>query len=221
MGLLTFPLSVDDFLRRLPIAKITFDLPESVEVSETDGGDLLSADIGTRLWQGDITLGKITRDEDADALTLIDVLRQGGRPFCAFDLRRPGPRADLTGSMLGSAPVQIQALLSNNRQMSLSGLPVGYVLQRGDYLGWDYGTNPIRRALHKVVDVSVTATAQGQTDAFEVTPNIREGATVGSPVRLIRPFCTAIIVPGSVTTGTAAATLTEGASFKWRQTLRY
>lgn len=220
MALMTFPAALDDFLARLPIAKATFECPESLELSESGGGDLLTADIGERLWQGEVTLGKITRDEDADAITLIDVLRSG-RTFLAFDIRRPGPRADLTGATLGSAAVAIHALPVNNRQVRLAGLPVGYTLQRGDYLGWDYGSAPIRRALHKVVDIGVQADAAGITPAFEVIPNIREGATVGAAVRLVRPYCTAIIVPSSVTTGTAAATMTEGAKFQWRQTLRY
>lgn len=195
-------------------------MPESLELSESGGGDLLTADIGERLWQGEVTLGKITRAEDADAITLIDVIR-AGKPFLVFDVRRPGPRDDLTGASLGSAAVTIHALPVNNRQVRLAGLPAGYTLQRGDYLGWDYGSAPVRRALHKVVDVSVTADAAGTTPAFEILPNVREGAQLGAAVRLVRPYCTAIIVPGSVTAGTAAATLTEGARFQWRQTLRY
>lgn len=220
MALMSFPLSIADFMGRLPIAKASFEIPESLEISETDGGDLLTADIGTRLWQGEVTLGKITRAEDADAITLIDVLR-AGRTFLAYDVRRPWPRADMNGLFLGTAAVVINALESNNRQLSLSGLPAWYELRRGDYLGFDYGANPTRRALHKVVDISVAADVSGVTPSFEVVPNIRAGAIAGSAVRLMRPYCTAIIVPGSVNTGTGAATLTEGASFAWRQTLRY
>lgn len=220
MALLNFPTALDTFFASLPIAKATFECPESLEMSESGAGDLLTADIGERLWQGEVTLGKITRDEDADAITLIDALRTG-RSFCVFDVRRPYPRADWLGAVLGASAVTIHALPSNNRQVRLTGLPAGYVLRRGDYLGWDYGTNPVRRALHKVVDDTITADGSGTTAAFEVLPNVREGATVGTAVRLTRPWCTAIIVPGSVTTGTASATLTEGARFHWRQTLRY
>ncbi len=156
-----------------------------------------------------------------DALTLIDVLRQGGRTFEAYDIRRPWPRADFRGVLLGAAQPQILELAANNRQLRVSGLPTGYQLKRGDYIGWGYATGPVRRALHKVVDISVAADVTGRTAMFEVIPNIREGAQIGAAVSLIRPWCTAIIVPGSVTTGTAAATLTEGASFRFRQTLRY
>ena len=217
---LTFPLSISDFMGRLPISEATFEIPESLEVSETDGGDLLTAEIGTRLWRGEITLGKITRDEEADAATLIDVLRNG-RTFLAFDVRRPWPRADVNGTILGASSVQIAALETSNRELSLSGLPPGYELRRGDYLGFDYGANPTRRALHKVVNLSVTASGGGVTPLIEVVPNIRQGAVVGTPVRLVRAYCTAIIVPGSVSPGASRRTLTEGTKFSWQQTLRY
>ncbi|MBD3787218.1 MAG: hypothetical protein IE922_09645 [Sphingomonadales bacterium] len=220
MALLTFPLPVSDFMGRLPIAQATFEIPESLEVSETDGGDILTAEIGTRLWRGEITLGKITRDEEADAATLIDVLRSG-RTFLAYDVRRPWPRADVNGTILGASAVQIHTLEANNRQMRLKGLPPGYELRRGDYIGWDYGANPVRRALHKVVDLSVTASGTGITPSFEVVPNIRAGAAVSSAVRLVRAYCTAIIVPGSVSPGASRSTLTEGTKFSWQQTLRY
>ena len=86
-------------------------------------------------------------------------------------------------------------------------------------------------ALHDI-DAAVTGLPV-ETDAAGIAAAVRaalpEGAqllgftpeSVGTAVRLTRPWCTAIIVPGSVTTGTASATLTEGARFQWRQTLRY
>ncbi|MFD1914110.1 hypothetical protein [Halodurantibacterium flavum] len=216
--MLTFPLSTDDFLRRLPISRMTFELQEAMEFSETDQGDLITADLGTRLWQGEITLGRITSDEAADAITLIDVLRSAGRSFAAFDTNRPGPRNDPDGAQLGTATVTVSALSA--RELRLSGLPAGYVLRRGDYLGWDYGSNPVRRALHKVVDLAAMADPAG-TVSFEVVPHLRAGATSLGPVRLLRPWCTAIILPGSTNPGTVSSTITEGASFRWRQTLRY
>lgn len=217
---LTYPLSNDDFWSRLPVSRSTFHAPEAIEMSETDGGDLLTASLGTVLWQGEVTIGKITRDEDADALTLLDHVRQAGRPFCVYDLRRPYPQSDKTGSILdGNTPTLNVSL--DRRTLGLSRLPVGYTIQRGDYLSFGYGSGPVRRALHKVVEVSATANALGNTDEFEVVPNVRTGASSGASVELVRPYCTAIIVPGSVNPGTATNALTEGATFQWRQTLRY
>ncbi len=59
MGLI-YPLFMDAFFARLPIGSITFDCPEQVKTSRTRGGEILAADIGPRLWLGQVTLGRMT-----------------------------------------------------------------------------------------------------------------------------------------------------------------
>ena len=88
----------------------------------------------------------------------------------------------------------------------MAGLPAWYVLTRGDYLAFDYGS-PSRRALHKVVSLTVQASAGGVTPVFEVTPLIRPGALVGAVVTLVRASCKARIMPGSVSKGASFRTL--------------
>lgn len=215
----TFPLSESTFVGALPIQSMTFDLPEAVEVSETGGGEILTADLGTRLWQGEVTLGKMTPDEAADALAIIDVARRAGGSIMAWDKSRPGPRADLAGGVLGAAAVKLAAVTVAAREVKLSGLPAGYLLQRYDYLAFSYGSNPVRYALHRCVR-SRAADGSGNLDWTEVVPNIRPGWAVNAPVTLLQAACKAIIVPGSVQPGRRTQTMTEGVSFKWRQTLR-
>ncbi len=217
---MSFPLSTAQFLELMPVSSITLHLPETVELSRTGGGEVLTDDLGARLWQGKVELGKLLTREAEEAQTLIDMLRGAGRSFYAFDTRSPGPRLDLTGAILGAATPQIRALGADPRVMQLKGLPPGYQLVRGDRLSFEYASNPVRSALHRVVDASVVANGSGETGDFEVTPEIRAGAAVDANVRLVRAQCKAVLIPGSVEAGSRRAHLSDGISFQFIQTLR-
>lgn len=216
---LSFPLSTAQFMDLLPIREMTFELSEAMETDETGGGEILTADLGARLWQGEIILGDMMPDEADTALALIDLLRRAGGSFMVHDRARPWPGADWQGAGLSSASPTIHALASSTRELRLAGLPAGYVLRPRDALAFSYGSNPTRYALHRLV-AQVTANGSGITPQVEVVPNIRAGATVGAAVLLIKPACKAVIVPGSYQPGRRKARLTTGASFKWQQTLR-
>lgn len=85
---------------------------------------------------------------------------------------------------------------ANNKAMTLKGLPSAYQVSEGDMLSFEYGPGP-GYALHRIEE-SVTANAAGVSPEFEVRPHIRPGATVGAVVRLHKPRCMMMIVPGSV-----------------------
>lgn len=217
---LQFPLITSVFLDKLPISSITLDAPAQVEVSTTGSGEILEADLGPRLWLGEITLGRMTPNEAAQAKTLIDMARGPARGFHVYDTTRNGPQADPFGAILGASTVLVNAVSVDNMGMQLKGLPAGYQLTIGDYLSFDYGSNPTRTALHKVVDLTVAADGTGVTPTFEITPNLRPGASIDATVRLIKPYCKAIIIPGSVQPGRRKRFMTEGVSFQFMQTLR-
>ena len=113
----------------------------------------------------------------------------------------------------------LAAISSDARDISLSGLPPGAALSPGDCLSFVYGSNPLRYALHQIVDPAVTG-ASGATDVFEVVPPLRPGATLGAQVALADPVLKAVIDPGSVSEGRALRNKIEGISFGWVQTLR-
>ena len=91
---------------------------------------------------------------------------------------------------------------------------------RGDMLAFSYGTSPTRFALHRVASLSKSADVTGLTGWIEVTPNIRDGASITDPITLYRPACKAKLIPGTSNTGTTRRTITEGAAFQFIQTLR-
>lgn len=216
---LSFPLARAGFFDGLPIASQSFDLPEAVEISRTAGGAILSADMADRLWQGTITLGRLTVAEARPALALINALRGAGRSFLCADVHRPYPQADPGGAALAGFSPQISGLGGDLRTLSLSGLPAGYLLASGDLIGWSYGSAPTRHALHEIVSGG-TASGGGALTGLELTPPIRPGVTVGTPVTLVQPVCKALIVPGSVRGGEQRRTIIEPLSFDWQQSLR-
>lgn len=215
----SFPLSLAQFMDILPIREMTFDLPETMELSETGGGEVLAADLGTRLWQGEIQLGDMTADEAAEALAMLDVLRRAAGSFMVHDKRRPAPRSDLNGAALSGFAVKLASVSGNTREVTLSGLPAGFQLLRHDYLAFSYGTNPTRYALHRIASPA-TANGSGVTGLFEVSPNIRPGWVANAAVSLVKPACKARILPGSVNPGRHRHTMTAGVSFRFQQTLR-
>lgn len=214
-----FPLTTAQFMDRLPIQEITFDPAEAMEVSETGGGEILTADLGTRLWKGQIALGDMTPDEAAEVMPLIDILRRGAGSFMVHDVSHPAPRNDPTGSILGVASPVLHSVHANMRDIRLGGLPIGYQIRPHDYVAFSYGSNPVRYALHRVA-IQRSAASDGTTGWVEVSPNIRPGFTAGAAVTLMKASCKAIIVPGSFQPGRRKATMTAGVSFDFIQTLR-
>lgn len=217
---LTYPLALAVFADSLLVSQNSFHLPEQVQQSRTAGGEQLGADVGERLWTGQIMLGRMTRAEAGRPEVLIDLIRQAGRSFLIYDRYRTNPLLDPLGTILGAASVTILALGGDARELSLSGLPVGYTLSAGDYLSFAYGSAPVRQALHRVVNTTVVANGSGQTTLFEVTPALRPGAIATAPVQLKKAFCKAVAVYGSIEEATRQSTMTEGLGFSWVQSLR-
>ncbi|MCU0826659.1 MAG: hypothetical protein MUE52_04475 [Tabrizicola sp.] len=216
---LTYPLALADFADILPISSLSFHLPEQVVMSRNGKGEVLTADVGERLWQGRMTLGRLTRAEAGRPEVLIELVRGGAQhSFLIYDRHRTNPRLDPQGAILGASAVTILALGGDARELSLAGLPAGYVLSAGDHLSFAYGSG--LQALHRIVTTTVTASGAGQTPLFEVIPAIRPGAVAGASVQLKKAYCKAVAMPGSIEEAVRFSTLSEGMSFDWVQTLR-
>lgn len=121
---------------------------------------------------------------------------------------------------MGSATPVIATLGANNKSLTVSGLLAGYILSAGGMFHFDYGSSPVRRALHRIVE-TVTANGSGVTPAFEVRPHFRPGATTGLAIQFINPSAKVKLIPGSFEPGTgqAGTRRTEGMSFQVQQTL--
>ena len=216
--MITFPLSLDAFFAGLPIASCSFRLPESLQVDETGGGEVLVASLGVRLWEGEVTLTADYHSALSGAEALISVVRDAGASFLAFPPQQPFPAADPQGLILGTSVPVISAQPSA-RSLVLSNLPAGYVLTAGDFLSFSYGPAPERTALHQVV-IGGAANSSGVSPEILVTPAIRPGASLGAAVSLVRPVARMRYVPGSYRASAFGKMIGQGPSFGFRQTLR-
>lgn len=221
---ITFPIAVDSIFEKLRIGSIQFTLPDAMQQSQSAGGEVFTARVGTRLWRGNVSLAV---DYDADLIAMeakLSILREPGASFLVYDPRKKFPIDDPTGSVLASSYSGGKspkiAAIRNNAELKINGLPVGYHPRPGDMLSFAYGSNPIRYALHQITYGGI-ADGTGVTDYMDVTPAIRPGATVGLRVELLKPFCKAVIIPNSWEGSTGSpGFLSSGASFQFTQTLR-
>lgn len=155
------------------------------ELSRTAGASSQAKDLGSPLWAASYTTAPAHfRDAQAIEAALISLNGSVGS-FLAYDTRRPFPAAHADGNFDDAA--QIAALDAGNAyHLTLGGLPPGFTLSAGDYLGFSFGAKP-SRALH-IVTVGGVADASGEIP-LTVSPWVRPGAAVGDAVTLKKPSC--------------------------------
>lgn len=204
---LTFPLSLADFLDDLAVSFTTFELAEAIEQKTTGGGEIVSAQVAPRLWQGTLELGPQTWAEHEAAMALVRALQRPGATFLAspLHLRRTGFPAATLYSVEGGVDVRV------------AGLPGGTAIPAGACFSFAYGVG--RRALHQVVQ-GATANGSGIAGPFEVVPALRPGFALDVSLNFNAPVFKAVLVPGTVKSGRLRRALGDGISFSFRQTLQ-
>ncbi|WP_232279168.1 hypothetical protein [Roseovarius sp. TM1035] len=219
MAVQDWPLPVSGFFDLLGIEEATFFLSGESTNSVTAGGEVIVHRRGTRLWQGEVVLGKSEPEAIAAQDTLIESLLEPGASFMVYDRRQFAPQdpAYPAGVNWAAQPVTIKSLIPGNRELSLQGLPPNFTLRRGQKIGFQYLANPVRFAVHRIMNATVTADSTGATAPFEVTPFLRPGVVVGASVILDRPQLRAKLL--SFKPGPGRSSLTQGGSFTWQQTL--
>ena len=213
---LTFPLSLNAFADRLRIQSVNWKLERYDELSGLGSGEVLAAQLAPPRMVGDVELVPMYHAAAAQVQALIESLDGAINSFYLYAPQRKYPQYDPTGAVLGAAAVTIHTVGGNNKSLRLQGLPSGYVLTLGDYLSFDYGSNPVRRAFHRIVE-TVTTPGTGISPTFEVRPHLRPGVEGGLSVVLVKPSAKVFIVPGSFNPGTASGVITEGMSFQVMQ----
>lgn len=181
----------------------------------TRGGEQIPVGFGAPLWRGVMVLKSLPPRAMARTEAILAELALPGRFPLVHDPRHCGPALDPGGVILGAAEPEIMAVESNAREMSLEGLPAGYGLRAGDWIGWQYGTNPVRYAMHRLLS-DADADGSGETGLFSVTPPIRPGDIVGAAVTLVRPQIKCRVRTRAGLSGA----LVEGTEITFIQTLR-
>lgn len=212
-----WPLPPSEFLDLLPIKNVSSRPGRAVTSTESGDGAVIYHQRGARLWQGSITLDIDAHDFWASVDATLSMLEEPSASFLFRDPRAQGPIADPRKLILGAASPVIAGLSEDAHHLKLSGLPSGYVLSRGDLLGFTYGTNPTRYAYHRIF-TGGAANGAGVASDLVVVPKIRPGAQLGAAVTLGSPVLKARLKEAQY--GASRAKVSDGGSFDWVQTLR-
>lgn len=203
-----------DLLRK---NQLSFRLVEPVEINKLRNGSVYTASLGEALWVGEVRGWKSPHHVSQEVEALLDRLQSPGEFFEAYDVRINGPRDDPGGVLLQGYSPTIQSVGTDSKSISITGLPPGYSLTPGDQIGWRYGTNPERWALHRFY-ASGSANATGTTGHIEVNPHLRSTDIVGAPVALVRPRIKARLLSSRY--GSGGPIFTEGPTIRFIQSLR-
>lgn len=220
MASITFPIDLAGFWQGLRVSSIQFTLGEAISMAETAGGEILTARRGNRLWSGTAEVTPAKPNDQDQVMALIDLIRQSGASFMVYDHKRRFSQHDPDGSHQGATICTASSVAADRREITLEGLPIGYVLTRGDHVSIAYGASPVRYYLGRVVQGATFAATTPTTVTVELTPTIPPGVTPGDAVSLVRPSCKAVYVPGSLKALTRRPVIDTGFSFQWTQTLR-
>lgn len=211
-------LSLGQFWDKLRLSGVQFYDTEPQSMDRTAGGTVLKASIGESYWGGSATLAP-SAIKDASVYeieALLSVVNRAGMSFLAYDPRRAYPAADPDGSILGASTVTVASINANNRELSLEGLPAGYVLTAGDMISVEASST--NHALFRIV-TGATADGSGDTSLIEVTPFIPPFVTVGDTVHLAQPRGRFVLVDQS-NYGRGRPAIVPGAEFSFVQTFR-
>ena len=211
------PMPLAEFWSPLRVASLSLSLPAAAELSRTAGGEIIVAELGARLWSARVTLAPIGIESAAALQVKLRLLQRAGASLLVSPRVGDHPARDPNGVIV-SSNVTIAGLPAGNQTLSLAGLPAGYALSAGDYLSFSY-SNPPLQAFHQLVG-DARADVSGVVPAFEIVPQLRPGATIGSPVTLAKPVFKTLLVPGSLNEGVMQGTRLRGIAFDLIQTLK-
>lgn len=215
---LTFPLALDVFFETLPFRTVSLDLNHFDETSGLANGQILSAKLADPLWGGSVQFGSLTYRQYATLRARMSMTEGAKNVFYVTPRPFAFPANDPTGSILTGSTVTINSIGSDNKSLSLAGLPTGFTLTLGDLFSFDFGS-PAHRTMHMVQEVAV-ANGSGVTPEFAVQPPIYPGTTTGITVTLKKPSIKAFVVPGTIAKGTQGDLEVTGVGFDIMQRLR-
>ncbi|OLP44742.1 hypothetical protein [Rhizobium oryziradicis] len=200
---ITYPI---DLLADFPGWSIKFEPLYRQEQSRTAGGVTYAKDLGSPLWSASYQTRSLSINELDGWRARLEALEGGLQFFKGVPLSRARPIAYPAGKAVPANPV-LSAIGGDNKSVTISGLSSGYILSLGDMI------QIAGSGLYRVVEGAV-ANSGGVASLFEVRPHLWPGTVAGSAVTLVRPSCTMMIVPGSISSDADLATGRGAISFQ-------
>jgi hypothetical protein len=209
MTAISFPYSLASFANLLPIESVTWQLKRNDQIDGLENGQILTSEDAPPLWSGTVNIRPLSYEAYRPISAAVNALDGSLQAFMMFGPPALYPLADPTGSILGAATPTILSLDADNKRITLTGLPVGYVLSAGDNIQFPFATT--LNAFHQIVAGGV---ADGSGHAtIELRPHVHPGTLTGVAVTLIKPAARVVMVPGTYQAGQVRGTKVTGMTF--------
>lgn len=190
--ILTFPPNFE-------FVETDFALPYNTLSTPSRGGGLQRMEIAPPRWMIRLVTTNLTNDRLGALRAWWDSLEGGLHMFYIHDTARPYPvqYADFSGmTIAGGGAFNGTGSVTgypDAKSIAVAGLPAGFVLQTGDYIGLEEGD---KRSLHRITG-DVTATAGG-TVTVAVAPYVETNVfTTAAVARFEKPEVKAVPDPAS------------------------
>lgn len=204
---IAFPVSLANFFDMLEIVEASFHLGDNHNIASTQGGELITSAYGVRLWSGTVRTRTLPH---ASAELIAARMRMIANARATFYVE------PIHHTLAGATGAQINNV-TNGYEVKFQGLAANKIIPAGTFFSYAYdGT---RRAFHQTIE-NGGADGTGLTGFIQVEPEIRPGWAAGAAVAFDAPIAKAVYVPKSLRSPVVRATLSDGPSFDWMQTLR-
>lgn len=210
-----FPIAQADLGDLLPIQSVSWQLSRQQEVSGLGTGEMIVADLGAQLWEGEVGLRPLLHSDARAIMAKLDTMDGGLQSMFLANPLGWWPKLDPKGTAYGSAEPVILTIDANRKELRFDNLPAGYRLSGGDMFAVTYGGG--RRGLYRLVG-DVTANGAGVSALVEVRPHLRPGIVTALDVTFARPAAKVKLLPGSVSSQMHSPHRTR-ITFRVRQTL--
>lgn len=209
-------LDLPEFIGQYGFVSVSFGLGLGVSFDATAGGEILRMGHGADLFSGQVSMRPYPHHDTSALAAVMEHLQRPGEYFLIYNMPLSGPKSDPRGAILGAASPMINSVdATDARKVILAGLPGGYVLGRGDMVGYQVGSV---YGLNRIYSVSGPASAAGEIAVQFSHPTVPGAA--GQVAQLKKPTCKAVVIPGSFRGVDNRPAISGGVSFSWRQTLR-
>lgn len=205
-------IAVADFADKLPGEKLTWDIVRFDEYDSIGSGHDIVAEMAPPKWTAKLGMRPLVNAEAEALAARVRSLNGSQETFYMYNPSRKYPLSDPNGSILGASVVQINTIGSDNRSVSLKGLPAGYVLSLADKAQIVFASGT--RNFFFEFSADVTANGSGVTAEVLIWPHIPVGVIANATLVLKKPACKMQLKPDGFSPGVSSGPITDGASIE-------
>jgi hypothetical protein len=166
---ISFPLSISQFWNTFPMldGSSEMELIGFRQQSMDGAGNAMSAKFGQPKWRQEVLVAPMHFETANLFRAMMKVLSQRDGVFLAYDRWQPFPAYDPRGQIISGSSPSVKTVGSNNRSLSLKGMPAHYELAAGEKISVTDGSG--KRALLELTE-DIEANGSGNTPEFELQP---------------------------------------------------